>query len=266
VIAPSIFSQPVLAGFSTRKGGVSPSPYESLNLGLSTTDSNENVLKNRSLASGYFGLTPDNMAIAGQVHGSDVLVVEKPGLYQGFDGLVTNQSDLLLSISAADCAAILLADAQTNTIGACHAGWRGHVDGVIDNSIDQMINLGADPARIRAYVSPCISAKHFEVGEEVAAQFSSSFVERRPHWPKPHINLTASIFANLVRCGVQSHHIECSSQCTTANSDLFFSHRGQNGVTGRMMGFICTSTTSRTHASRAYLLDKPVASSVQKAR
>ncbi len=244
MLTPSVFTWPVQAGFSTRSGGVSPMPYGSLNLGLSTADSNENVLQNRTLAAAHFGLTRDDMAIAGQVHGSSVLTVDTPGLFPGYDGLVTNKPGLLLSISAADCAAVLLADPISGVIGACHAGWRGHVAAVVDHTLEAMVQLGANPSRVQAYIGPCISVDRFEVGEEVAAQFGSEFVERKPEWPKPHINLTGSIRSNLIRCGVDSLTIEASEQCTMTDSDFFFSHRGQQGVTGRMMGFICISASS----------------------
>ena len=239
MIIPSIFPSTVRAQFTTRSGGVSEAPFSSLNLGLSTADASEHVLENRRIAAAALGLTPDRMAIAGQVHGCEVRTVDQPGLYPGFDGLVTKEQDLVLSISAADCAAILIADSASNVIGACHAGWRGHVGGVVDNTILEMTKLGASQGAMVAYVSPCISAIHFEVGEEVAAQFAPEFVVRSPDRIKPHINLSGSIVANLVRCGIPTAKIECSPSCTFAASDLFFSHRAQHGTTGRMMGMIC---------------------------
>lgn len=218
---------------------MSPAPYSSLNLGLSTADSNQCVQHNRRVAAGFVGGTPEQMAIAGQVHGADVLWVDQAGLYPGFDGLVTDKPGIILSISAADCAAVLFADRESNVIGACHAGWRGHVGGVIDNTVAEMVRRGAHLQSMTAYVSPCISAKHFEVGEEVTAHFLPQFVKRRPEWPKPHIDLSASIEANLVRCGISQKKIERSLQCTYGEPDQFYSHRAQNGKTGRMMGMIC---------------------------
>jgi len=244
VILPSIFSSPVKAGFSTRDGGVSLQPYSSLNLGLSTADTQENVTANRDIMAGRFGLTKDRLAIAGQVHGSDVETVYDPGLYRGCDGLVTNTPNLLLAISAADCACILLADPESLIIGACHAGWRGHVAGVAGQTISSMEALGATKSAIQAYISPCISMEHFEVGEEVVEQFPASFVVREPHWPKAHLDLSGSIRADLIQNGLLSAHIEQSVACTFAESTRFFSHRAQNGVTGRMMGMICISASS----------------------
>ena len=239
VITPSIFPPHVRAVFTTRSGGVSDAPYASMNLGLSTADSKERVAQNRQLAAGLLGLTSDHLAIAGQVHGADVLVVDKPGLYPGYDGLVTTQKNLILSISAADCASVLIADTASNVIGACHAGWRGHVEGVVDHTIAEMIKLGAAAASLVAYISPCISVANFEVGEEVVAHFSDEFVVRKAEWPRPHIDLSRSIEAGLIRRGIGPENIERSHNCTFGEPERFFSHRAQKGITGRMMGLIC---------------------------
>ena len=239
MITPSIFPSHVKAVFTTRSGGVSDAPYSSMNLGLSTADSKEHVAENRQRAAGYLGLTSDHLAIAGQVHGAEVLVVDKPGLYPGYDGLVTTQQNLVLSISAADCASVLIADTSSSVIGACHAGWRGHVEGVVDNTIAEMIRQGAVASSLVAFISPCISVNHFEVGEEVVAHFSDDFVLRKAEWPRPHIDLSRSIEAGLIRCGIRPENIERSPDCTFGEPDRFFSHRAQKGITGRMMGMIC---------------------------
>lgn len=243
MITPSTFPVHVKAIFTTRSGGVSEAPYASMNLGLSTADSKERVAENRHRAAGFLGLTSHHLAIAGQVHGADVLVVDKPGLYPGYDGLVTTKPDLVLSISAADCASVLIADTASNVIGACHAGWRGHVEGVVDHTIEEMVRQGAVASSLIAYISPCISVDHFEVGEEVVAHFPDEFVVRKAEWPRPHIDLSRSIEANLVRCGIAPEKIERSPNCTFGEPDQFFSHRAQQGVTGRMMGMICTTSS-----------------------
>jgi copper oxidase (laccase) domain-containing protein len=94
------------------------------------------------------------------------------------------------------------------------------------------------PERMRAYVSPCIGVDNFEVGPEVAVQFDDAFVERRPAWRRPHVDLKAAIVAQLAEAGVPREQVEVSPHCTVADVDLFFSHRAENGVTGRMMGFV----------------------------
>jgi len=226
------------AGFSTRRGGVSLSPYAGLNLGLSTGDDRDCVWENRRRLFGAVGFSTDRLAIAGQVHGAAVKTITDAGLYPGTDALVTATPGLLLCISAADCASVLLADPAHRVVGACHAGWRGTVAGIVGRTLDAMILLGANPAGIRAYVSPCISVAHFEVGPEVAARFDAAFIRHLPGQAKPHVDLKAALEAQLLQAGVPPTAIEIAPHCTFAETDTFFSHRAEHGRTGRMMGFI----------------------------
>ncbi len=240
ILRPAVFdgARAIHAGFTTRRGGVSEGPYRSLNLGLSTGDNDEKVEENRRLLGKAAGISSERFAIAGQVHKADVRTVRERGLYPGFDGLVTDVDDLLLVITTADCAAILLADAQAGVIGACHSGWRGTVAGISGVTVAAMEALGAAPDRICAYVSPCISTENFEVGPEVAARFENAFVHEREDWPRPHVDLKAAIKAQLCVAGVPGDAIEISPRYTTAETENFYSYRAENGVTGRMMGFI----------------------------
>lgn len=228
----------IVAGFSTRHGGVSLAPYTSLNLGLSTQDDDVHVQQNRYHLFEEVGVSPDRLAIAGQVHEAEVLEVNEPGLYSGYDGLITQEQRLVLCITAADCAAILLADPEAHIIAACHSGWRGTVAEIATKTVAKMVVLGARVARLRAYISPCISAPNFEVGPEVAAQFDSAFVKKYAQKEKPHIDLKAAIVAQLEQAGVSAAHMEVSTHCTYAETDTFFSYRAEQGKTGRMMGFI----------------------------
>lgn len=228
----------ITAGFSRRQGGVSADPYRSLNLGLSTGDADERVLENRRRLFDALGIDTARLAIAGQVHGSDVLVVSGPGLYPGYDALVTTASDLPLCITAADCTVVLLADPDAGVVAACHSGWRGTVEDVAAETIRCMLECGAQASSVRAYISPCICVDHFEVGPEVAAQFAPDVVVRRSDWPKPHVDLKAAVARQLVRAGVAEAAIETSDRCTFAETDTFYSYRAEKGQTGRMMGFI----------------------------
>ena len=239
-LQPEIFEQApgIVAGFTTRHGGVSDAPFTSLNLGLSTKDPNENVQANRQRLVEAAGFSLDQLVIAGQVHGSKIKVATEAGLFPGYDGLVTQMPGLLLCISAADCAAVLLADAEARVIGACHSGWRGTVANIAAKTVAAMQKLGADPVRLRAYVSPCISMENFEVGPEVAAQFDDRFVYHLPGEPKPRVDLKAVIVMQLEQAGLAPDAVEVSPYCTMAETDTFFSYRAENGQTGRMMGFI----------------------------
>jgi len=228
----------VVAGFSTRHGGGSDEPYASLNLSLSIGDDEAQVHENRRRLCEALGFSTDQLALTGQVHGAEVKEVVEAGLYRGYDAMVTRRPGLLLCISAADCAAVLLFDAEARVVGACHAGWRGTVARVVVGTVAAMARLGAKPSRVRAYVSPCISAEHFEVGPEVAREFDATFVRRWPGKEKPHVDLKAALVAQLEEAGLAPEAVEVSPHCTVAEVETFFSHRAEKGRTGRMMGFI----------------------------
>ena len=176
------------------------------------------------------------VASVGQVHGTAVATVRGPGHVAQHDGLVTDRRGLVLSVVAADCALVLLADAQAGVVGACHSGWRGTVAGVAGRTVEAMTALGAEPERIRAALGPCISAEAFEVGEEVAAQFDASVVVRRPNWPRPHVDLRAELARQLAAAGVAD--VEPTDACTVGDNDRFFSYRAEDGTPGRMLGFV----------------------------
>lgn len=239
LLRPDVFAglNHVTAAFTTRHGGVSEGPYATCNLGLSTDDDPEAVRENRHRTAEALGFEAGDLAVAGQVHGARVRGVLRPGTYPGCDGLVTRTRGVLLGIVAADCAAVLLADAEAGVIGACHAGWRGAADRIVIEAVKAMARVGARPERICAYVGPCIGLDSFEVGEEVASRLKK-YVVRRDAWDKPHVDLKAAVVDQLRQGGVTEDHVEVSAHDTMAAPDDFFSHRASGGVTGRMMGLV----------------------------
>ena len=176
------------------------------------------------------------VASVGQVHEASVAVVREAGHVPAHDGLVTDAPGLLLSVMAADCGIVLLADPEAGVVGACHSGWRGTVAGVVTETVRAMGRLGADPARTLAYIGPCISAEAFEVGEEVAARFDAAVVERRPEWARPHVDLKAELARQLTEAGVG--RLEVDAACTVADNDRFYSYRAEAGTAGRILGFV----------------------------
>lgn len=243
LLRPAVFEDAdgLVAGFSTRAGGVSEGAYEALNLGLSTDDETARVRENRRRLGVAVGFAPERWVVAGQVHGDRILHATEPGGFRGYDGLVTDRAGLLLCISAADCAAVLLADPEAGVIGACHSGWRGTAKEISAKTVGEMKALGARPSRVRAYVSPCISAENFEVGAEVAEQFAERFVRRPADFPeqqKPHVDLKAVIASQLQNAGLPEAQIEISPRCTVGEPEALFSYRDGEGTTGRMMGVI----------------------------
>ena len=176
------------------------------------------------------------VASVGQVHGVAVATVRGPGHVADHDGVVTDTPGLVLSVVAADCALVLLADAEAGVVGACHSGWRGTVGGVAGETVAAMRALGARPERTVAALGPCISVDAFEVGEEVAAEFDPAVVVRRPGWPRPHVDLRADLVRQLAAAGVTA--VEASDGCTVGDNDRYFSYRAEAGTPGRMLGFV----------------------------
>ena len=161
---------PARHGFFTRRGGVSEGPYASLNCSLSGQDSRDNVMENRSRAARAVGADPAMLVGMTQVHGVEVVQVEAawlPGAGPSADAAVTDRAGIALGIITADCAPVLFADATAGVIGAAHAGWRGALAGVLDNTLQAMIALGAEPARVVAVVGPCIAQDSYEVAADL---------------------------------------------------------------------------------------------------
>ena len=160
--------------FLTREGGVSDGVYGSLNCGYGSMDSREKVTENRARALTLSGLRNTKLVTASQEHTATVEVVHKPwviGEAPVADGMVTDKPNIALGILTADCAPVLLADGVSGIIGAAHAGWRGAKNGVLDATIEAMVNLGAKTSEIVAGIGPCIAQRSYEVSDEFAEPF-----------------------------------------------------------------------------------------------
>ncbi|MCS7069110.1 MAG: peptidoglycan editing factor PgeF [Meiothermus sp.] len=226
-------------GFTTRAGGVSPAPFDSLNLGLSTADDPANVQENRRRVLALFGNPPQ--AGLCQIHGNLVHVVETAGEWKG-DGLLTATPGLLLRVSVADCYPILLHDPVKGVVGALHAGWRGVVSGILPKALALMTShWGSRPDDIRVAVGPGISGPHFQVGPEVLELFEQvelAFARPDPLHPGKYLlDLERAIRTQAQREGIRPPHYWALGRCTYADP-AFFSHRRDQGQTGRMWALI----------------------------
>ena len=234
VIIPTIFKHipQLVAGVSTRHGGKSTAAYQTLNLGLHTDDHPDMVQQNLFLFCRDLGISPQALARSYQVHGDVIWETKEPGYTSGYDAIIARAPGIFAGVGIADCCPILLADPVRQTSAAIHAGWKGTVAQIVSKTASAMICQGSNPADILAYIGPCISLAHFEVGDEVAEQFD--FKEKRgARW---HVDLKASNEAQLRNVGISQ--IEISEYCTIENNDLFFSHRKEKGITGRMLAII----------------------------
>lgn len=180
---------------------------------------------------------PVRMAVAQQVHGTQVAWVDVPGLIPECDGLVTATDGLTLGIKVADCAAILFCDPQAGVSGAVHAGWRGAVGGIHRTALSMMMDAGCDARHIHAWISPCIGIAAFEVGEEVAERFPERFVHRSG-FLKPHVDLGGYLLGELEEAGLSASRIQLDGRCTVEHSELFWSYRREAQDAGRMMALI----------------------------
>ena len=181
-----------------------------------------------------FGAVPSGTAMLKQVHSGRCIRADRPwaGDRPEADAVCTNQPSVLVGVRTADCLPVLLVDPYVRAVAAVHAGWRGVVARVLPNALELMsFEYGSRSGDIEAAVGPGIGACCFEVGEEVASQFSDDFVNRRG--TKPHVDLAAVLREQLRQAGVG--RVAAARHCTSCNLDQYFSHRAERGDTGRML-------------------------------
>ena len=177
VSAPNLSEQAgIVHGFFTRRGGVSEGIYAGLNCGQGSDDDGERVRENKRRATASLGLDEGRLALVHQVHSPDVWAAdaprERPEMVKA-DALVSREEGLGLGILTADCAPVLFADPDTRIVGAAHAGWRGAMGGVLENTVRRMEGQGAERGRIHAALGPCIRQASYEVGEDMKSAFAA---------------------------------------------------------------------------------------------
>lgn len=239
----------VVQGFTTRQGGASQAPFDSLNLGAHVGDTPADVRANRLKLWGALEFGEDRVAMAEQVHGDRVAVVAEDSdfLVPGADALVTNVPDLLLMMLYADCVPVYIVDPVTRSVGLVHSGWRGTLAGVVGKTVQAMRdNFGTSPRSCLAAIGPCISGDSYEVGADVAAQFSHIVAQQASviMYPRDEftgtysLNLRQVIFSQLLQAGVRAEYVAVSNEDTFRNKRDFFSHRRDGAKTGRMAAFL----------------------------
>ena len=223
----------VFHGFSTRKGGVSDSPYNLLNLGYGTGDDKKRVDENRKRFFQALRFSEKKAAVPQQVHGNRVLRVTGPGTYSETDGLVTDTPGIGLVVQVADCLPIYLYDPGRGAVGLCHAGWKGSVYGISSKAVWEMVRqFGTEPQDLQVFFGPSIGPCCYEVGPEVAQHFSRKYIS------KSRLDLWRSNMDQLVDVGVKPERIVVSRLCTACHPEWFFSHRASGGRTGRMLAVL----------------------------
>lgn len=237
----------VLFAVTTREGGGSKPPFDSLNLSYAVGDEAKDVTLNRRRVARALKFNANRLVAAQQEHGDAAAIVTKDDAGRGArdyesaipatDALVTDARLLPLTVFVADCAPVFLFDPRRQVIALAHVGWRGAVAGVMLRTIEAMMwRFHCQPEDVVAAVGPHIGACCFEVGDEVADEFRLRFADTvRDGELKPHVSLADAICHDLVSAGVCASRVAVDASCTKCNSAVFFSHRASGGRTGRMM-------------------------------
>lgn len=230
--SPALSVQGISHGFFTRVGGVSTGDYASLNCGYGSHDDCYNVKKNREIVVDLLSNVGAPLLTPYQHHSADVVVATEAWDHNSApkgDAIVTQSDDLVIGILTADCAPVLFADPSSRTIAAAHAGWRGALAGILENTVEAMVAIGAHRRNIIASIGPSLHVENFEVGAEFYEEFCTrdekfaAFFEINPHSGKHHFNLTEFAKARLISNGIAS--VDTSQFCTYSNESLFYSYR-----------------------------------------
>lgn len=239
-------------GFFTRRGGVSTGIYDSLNLGFGSKDAPEAVARNRARAAEAFGLAPEALLTCHQVHSAIVVKAEASfaGRPPEADGSATATPGLMCGALSADCAPILMADAQARVVAAVHAGWKGALGGAAEAGVRAMVELGARADRIVAVVGPCIGPDSYEVGLDFLERFSAEdpasgrFFRPGAAPDKRQFDLPAYVLERLERAGVEGAVWIARDTC--AEEADFFSNRRAvkrgEGDYGRLLSAIALTS------------------------
>jgi YfiH family protein len=230
----------------TRRGGVSPDPWATLNLGSTVGDDLQRVRENRLLALAALERDPASVYDVWQVHGIQVAIAEAPrsleSPYLQADAILTDKPGLTLMMRFADCVPIMLHDPVRKVAGIAHAGWMGTVRGTVYFAVKAMQkHFGSSPADIHAAIGPSIGPDHYEVGPNVVIQIQQAFQSDAPSLlpvSVGHIkfDLWAANRLLLEKAGVR--HVEVSGLCTACHTEDWYSHRAEKGRTGRFGAII----------------------------
>jgi YfiH family protein len=240
--------------FSTRLGGISLPPFDSMNLGnpngCAIQDDTDRIARNYRRLMQAIGCEKLPRYYLHQIHSAEVSVVDHRDFSNSTkgDALVTILPGIVLSVRVADCCPVLVATTDGRAVAAIHAGWRGAVGGAVNAAVAKLQQIAdIDPSRLIAAVGPCIGFDAFEVGREVLTEFETVFDTEAPirHEAngKGRVDLVSACQLQLIRSGLQLQNIDLTDRCTFAHAGEFFSHRSDQGVTGRMAALIASRHT-----------------------
>jgi polyphenol oxidase len=240
----------LVSAFCTRRGGASQDDYKSLNVSFREGDEEFRVLSNWDRLATAFGIPLEQFLVVNQVHGDAIFTIKQHGSYfssrdeLNYDAIVTNRTNLAICIKTADCVPVFIVDKVKKVIAVVHAGWRGSALGISAKVIRVLQSqYQSHPADLLAAVGPSIGRCCYEVDAATADAFrgknySELILQQGKKKDKWMLDLAEANRRQLLEAGIPAGNIEVSGYCTTCNQDMFFSHRGSGGITGRQVNFM----------------------------
>jgi len=243
------------AGFTTRLGGVSAGPFDSMNCGLHVGDEDKDVVTNRQNLAAKLNFSFNQWTCAEQIHSNRIMIIgdtergkgnrSRDDAIQDVDGLVTSLPDVLLTSFYADCVPLFFLAPSKPVIGIAHAGWKGTASNIGAKMVECFKNdFGINPVEIKVAIGPSIGGCCYEVDDKVIKKISLNLTETNSSFykikgnGKYQVDLKKANQILIEHAGVPASHILSSNWCTSCRNDLFFSHRKEAGKTGRMAAFI----------------------------
>ncbi len=241
-----------LTAFTTRLGGVSKPPIDTMNLGFGRGDDRAAVLENYRILGEKLGFDHARTVAFTQVHKADVCVADDSFAGEAFlpnkrefDAIITNIPNLPIATYHADCVPVFLLDPVCRVCGVAHAGWRGTALKTPAAAVEKMQEVfGVDPKNVIAGIGPAISKSAFECHADVPDAMLSSYGETARKYitddgnGKFHVDLQGLVAESLLECGIEDKNITVSDECTVTKSDIYWSHRATGGIRGAMAAII----------------------------
>jgi len=256
-----LFHENITHFVTTRSGGNSGPPFESMNLGLSSGDNPIRVMENRRRLAAALDFNVECMVSSWQVHGDKVRIITLDSISEdasycripkvSADAMISDVPNICLTVVVADCAPVMFYDPVKKIIGIAHAGWRGTVKSIVSRVVENLERtFGCDPGNILTAVGPSIGPCCYEVGPEVIGEVESSFgrvdglikkIDKNDKNGKGYFDLWAANRRLLIESGIREENIEMAEQCTMCHHDTFFSYRYHGKKSGRMAAGIMLS-------------------------
>lgn len=239
----------VTCAFSTRIGGVSPPPFDTLNFSRKREQSEENFAENFKRFAKAVGFDADKAVGINYAHSAELYQVGKRDMGKGIfgealprvcDGLYTDEPGIPILSFHADCVPLFFYEPVRRAVAVCHAGWRGVAAHMAANAVKALTGMGCETGQILAAIGPCIGVQNFEVGDEVrdvfVKEFGSGVQQERNN--SFYIDLNKACLLDMLDAGLRPKQVTDAALCTYEDDELFYSHRRDKGKTGAMAAVI----------------------------